>query len=490
MNQLHLVSTVFGALNVAAAIDQGLYGTAGPDRTLLVSTNAEIPESASNLISRLDELGFSDRFDRVVNWNECIAPFHPNTFRSIGEPAVTSQWLRSQMGLPSGPIELNVESIQVPPARTLAALFLDAPITVYSDGLMSYGPTRFSLPIPTGERIERLVHLDLMPGVQPILLGEFEVPVQAIDDDAFRTQLDAVALSSSDAQIVAAVGDLPRPWAMILGQYLAPLGIVSFEEEQATASTTIERLAAAGYRAVVFKPHPTAPWSTFDSLERTAAEAGVVLKVAHRTHPFELLMASAQPDLVVSCFSTGLAIASRFYGAPVATFGTEPVLRALTPYENSNRVPLTIVDATVPHLGERGVLQPTFDLDTAAGRADSQSLIRAVGYTMQPQLRSDLRQPTLRWLKSVGPAQVDRWFERSRLGALGLPGAPPTRARRIKTAVWRVSDSSRRTVRSSPPIARAARNTRRVLTPMWDRATRSSGTAQRVSRAIGSDDAR
>src|SRR5690348_17927762 len=49
-------------------------------------------------------------------------------------------------------------------------------ITVYADGLMSYGPTRNKLGLLVDSRIDRLLHLDLVPGLRPMLLTEFGVP--------------------------------------------------------------------------------------------------------------------------------------------------------------------------------------------------------------------------------------------------------------------------------------------------------------------------
>jgi len=51
---------------------------------------------------------------------------------------------------------------------------------------------------------------------------------------------------------------------------------------------------------------------------------------------------------VIGCFSTALTTASAFFGIPVARVGTDLLLERITPYENSNRVPLTVIDAACP----------------------------------------------------------------------------------------------------------------------------------------------
>jgi hypothetical protein len=42
--------------------------------------------------------------------------------------------------------------------------------------------------------------------------------------------------------------------------------------------------------------------------------------------------------------------ASSIYGLPVARLGTELMLERLTPFQNSNRIPVTLVDALVRDL--------------------------------------------------------------------------------------------------------------------------------------------
>ena len=66
----------------------------------------------------------------------------------------------------------------------------------------------------------------------------------------------------------------------------------------------------------------------------------------------EVLYERMRPALVVGCFSTALLTAAAFYGLPVARTGTELLLERLTPYQNSNRVPVTLVDALLPDLGD------------------------------------------------------------------------------------------------------------------------------------------
>ncbi|MBM7093836.1 hypothetical protein JTP67_36120, partial [Streptomyces sp. S12] len=59
--------------------------------------------------------------------------------------------------------------------------------------LMSYGPTRNRLDPLVGTRVERLLHLDLVPGLRPLLLTEFDVPAEVVPTRAFTEVLDELA---------------------------------------------------------------------------------------------------------------------------------------------------------------------------------------------------------------------------------------------------------------------------------------------------------
>jgi hypothetical protein len=130
--------------------------------------------------------------------------------------------------------------------------------------------------------------------------------------------------------------------------------------------------------------------------------------------PAEAWFAAAHPELVVSCFSTALFTAAQYFGLPVATVGTELVLRRLTPYQNSNRVPLTLADAALPRLQPDGSL-------TRPDPVDLDHLVRAVGYCMQPTRNPDLLTDAAQYLERHGP---ERYFVKRRLSRVGLAPAP------------------------------------------------------------------
>ncbi|GAA3068755.1 alpha-2,8-polysialyltransferase family protein [Streptosporangium carneum] len=405
MTQLFYASTLFGAMTLAAAIDEGRFGPHRGRRILLVSNNAAIPEITPSLDQAPGFAALRPRFDEVWSWNDIVAPLHPSDWKArIIEVPMLARLLRSHLSLDEGPDELVLESIAVPPARTIAGLVKDCPITVYSDGLMSYGPTRDPLPQEISGRITRLLHLDLVPGLSPLLLSEYGVPAQTLPDQAF---LRVIGQAEEHAR---GTEGLASGQAMILGQYLSALDIVTPEEEAGLHADMLRGLAARGFRTVLFKPHPAGGRRHAQQLRETAGELGVTLTVVGETVPAESCFAALRPELVVGCFSTALITARQHFGLPVAAVGGETVLERLSPYENSNRIPVTITDALLPRLSPDGSLRepPTVDL---------QELVSAVGYCMQSGSHPGLRERTAAYLDANGPA---RYFKRQRLTALEL----------------------------------------------------------------------
>jgi hypothetical protein len=407
MTQLFYASTLFGAMTLAAAIDEGRFGPHRGRRILLVSNNAAIPEITPSLDEASGFAALRPRFDEVWSWNDIVAPLHPSDWKArIIEVPMLGRFLRSHLSLGEGPDELVMESIAVPPSRTIAGLIKDCPITVYSDGLMSYGPTRDPLPQEISGRITRLLHLDLVPGLTPLLLSEYGVRAETLPDHAFLNVIESKAEG------------LPAGQAMILGQYLSALGIVTPEEEAELHADMLRGLVARGFRTVLFKPHPAAGRRHAQQLRATAKELGVELTTVAETIPAESCFAALRPELVVGCFSTALITARRHFDLPVATVGGEMVLERLTPYENSNRIPATITDALLPRLSADGSLEEPPPVDLGA-------LVGAVGYCMQSEVYPELRESAAAYLDAHGPA---RYFKRQRLTALDLiqiPVVPP-----------------------------------------------------------------
>ncbi|CAL9443557.1 hypothetical protein SUDANB6_02290 [Streptomyces sp. enrichment culture] len=438
--QIFLASTLYGTATLAAALDTGCFAPADR-RILLVSNNAATPETTP----AVDEMsGFErlrTRFDDVVSWNEAIYPFHPGGWSPRTEDVpLWERHLRRLWRLGDDDVALAVESIQVHPALGVTQIFTDAPVTVYADGLMSYGPTRTKLDPLVGTRVERLLHLDLVPGLTPLLLTEFDVAPETVPTAAFTKVLAELADTGDP------LPDVAEP-ALLLGQYLSALDILSPDEEEDLHVRMLRGAAGLGHERVVFKPHPSAPARFASALEREAEQLGVGLTVLDTPVLAEVLYQRMRPALVVGCFSTGLLTASTLYALPVARVGTDTLLDRLTPYENSNRVPVTIVDALLPEPSDRAAVterRRSTDVDTLT------ALVRAVGYAMQPKILTGLRPEAEEYLRTRLDAHTRRYFKRRRLTSLGLPGGIPQRL-----AFLPRNSAARRVVRRARALRRS-----------------------------------
>lgn len=392
------------------------------------------------------------RFDDVVSWNTTIAPFHPGGWAP--RPDDVPLWerhLRLAWELGDDDIELAVESIQVNPALAVAQIFTGAPVDVYADGLMSYGPTRNKIDPLVGTRVRRLLHLDLVPGLKPLLLTEFGVAPQILPTEVFLKVLGELADAPRAQDGVPSV-EAP---ALLLGQYLSALGLISAAEEEELHLRMMRGAVALGHTRLVFKPHPTAPAQWSKGMREEAGRLGAELTVLDDgvlTAPVlaEVLYQRMRPALVVGCFSTALLTASAFYGLPVARVGTELLLDRLAPYENSNRVPVTLVDALVPEVTDRAAVERAATEPGAepVDPADLTGLVNAVGFAMQPKIYPGLRPAAERYLTAHLSATTWRYFKRRRLTSLALPGAVPAQLAFLprNAVVRRVARSVRRRV--------------------------------------------
>ncbi|GAA2241954.1 hypothetical protein GCM10010145_05100 [Streptomyces ruber] len=412
--QIFCASTLYGAATLAAAIESDLF-TEPDRRLLLVFNNAGVPETSPSLDTLPGFGPLRGHFDEVLSWNEVIRPFHPGAWTPRAQDVpLLERYLRKLWDLDDDRVELVLESLQVAPALTVAELFTGAPIDVYADGLMSYGPTRNKLHPLIGTRVRRLLHLDLVPGLTPMLLSEFGVPARQVPTPAFLKVMGEIA------EALPALPALPDDAALLLGQYLSALDVLSPEEEEALHVRMMRGAVGRGHRSVVFKPHPTAPARYGRALEAEAEKLGVDLTVLDAPVPAEVLFDKARPGLVVGCFSTALFTASAFYGLPAARVDTASLLDRLAPYQNSNRVPAVLADAVLPDL-EAGEGEEPVPADTLTG------LVTAVSFAMQPQIHSRLRPPAEEYLRSrLGPRTL-RYFKRKRLTSLALPGGIPDR---------------------------------------------------------------
>jgi hypothetical protein len=437
--QIFCASTLYGAVTLAAAIDSDLFADA-ERRVLLVFNNTATPETSLPLDAMPGFAPLRDHFDEVLSWNEAIRPFHPGSWTPRPDDIpLFERYLRLLWGLGEDRVELVLESLQVAPALTVAQIFTGAPVDVYADGLMSYGPTRNKLDPLVGTRVRRLLHLDLIAGLTPMLLTEFGVPPVVVPTSAFLKAMGELTAS------VEELPPLPDNAALLLGQYLSALDILSPVEEEDLHVRMLKGAVAKGHRSIVFKPHPSAPARFSRALEAEAEKLGVDLTVLDTPVLAEVLFEKARPALVVGCFSTALFTASALYDLPAARIGTELLLERLTPYQNSNRVPVVLADAVLADLEERKG-EEAVPADTL------NALVTALSFTMQAQIHPPLRPSAERYLSEHFGPRTRRYFRRKRLTSLGLPGGIPERL-----AFLPHNATARRVVRRARALKKAVR---------------------------------
>lgn len=421
MTQVFLASTPFTLASMAAAIDEGRFDETGScRRVLLTYSSAYAPETMLPLPLVPGMKGVLKRFDDVLSWNELIYPYHAHEWAPHTDDALMiRRLLQESWRLGAQDPELVLEAVQVNPALALATIFPDSGIHVVSDGLMTYGPTRNKLPLMVGSRIEQLLHADLVPGLTPVFLSEHGVPARHIHGEALGSVLAEVAAECRDV-LDGGTRGARGPVSVVLGQYLSALGILDQREEEQLHTELVVRAARATGGRVLFKPHPAAPPASVTRTVEAARGEGVRVEVSDVPAPGEVLCRELEPDLVVSCFSTGTVTASRLFGLPVAAHGTGRVLDRVRPYHNSNRIPTTIAHAFVPRLTEDGVLPPRAAGSSACAE---QQLVTAVAYCMQPVLYPGLRADAERFVRSQDEQTVQRYLGRDQQLLLGLVGA-------------------------------------------------------------------
>ncbi|WP_136041347.1 MULTISPECIES: polysialyltransferase family glycosyltransferase [unclassified Microbacterium] len=412
MTQLFALHSAYGLATAAAAIDAGLLGhDGGAERILAPFTSSRVPETAVGIADDPVLGPLRTRFDRVEPLEELLGPLHPSGW----EPAeadlpMLERLFERAWRLDPRELELFVQSPQVAPARTLMALFPHARITIMGDGLMTYSPMRVRLPYAVAARIERVVHADVVPGVRP-LVGSPRAEVVPVPPAAF-----AAVLRETDAGGPGADDDVPS--VLVLGQYLSALGLMTPAAEIDLQKQLIDRAARWSPQRIVFKPHPAAPPLVTAAVRDRAHVHGIDFVEYRGPLAAELLAERLDALAVVAGFSTALPTVHTLFGRAIGSAGNDRMLAALTPFENSNRIPVTLVDALTRDDS------PYDDPDRL------QLLVDAVGYAMQPENAAHLRARAEELLRGLDPVERDRYFAPRRLAELRLPGAPRESAAR------------------------------------------------------------
>ena len=463
MTQIIEISTQYQLANISALVRAGHLGRPNERRILVVANNSFAPELTPAADAMPGSAGLLADFDAVVDWNATIWPNHPKAFGISGERApIMERALRREWDIADDEeLELIVESLPSHPAGALTQIFATADISVHSDGLMSYGPIRNPLTLPQWQRLKSIYYTDLLPGITPRQLAEHNPDRVVLPADDLAGVIDEMAAEVAD-ELASAHLDAPiEGSALVLGQYLAQLDLITAEEELDLHLQMLDVVKAAGLTTVIFKPHPTSARTTTGPLRRRSEELGLDFVLADVPLLAEIVVSATRPELVVSCFSTGLATAKGLYGCETAAVGTTKLLAALAPYQNSNRIPLTIVDAlhsgrySLPgDLAEAGPPSRESSGSGAAG-ADAQvgatkdlnPLIDAVTYCMQSDSASYLRQNAIEFLAGAVGGPDMKYFKRKRLTKLDLPGQQeiPLHRKTLSAAKQRVISKAKRT---------------------------------------------
>ena len=250
MKQIIVASTFFQCLSLVAAVDTNALPDAD-ERILVLADGSRAPELTVPLAEQEGFAVVRSRFDRVVDLAALVYPRRPVQLAPRPEEyPVWERLLRSHWRLGSGPVQVVLDFVQVNPGYSLAGIFADAELWTHSDGLMTYSPTRRTLPLRLSQRLTGLVHLDLVPGLTPRMLSEHgglrrRVPLPAlgavIDEVLHGTETTSPARDELDGA--------GRPTALVLGQYLSSLGLMSADEESDLNAALVQESASRGARS-------------------------------------------------------------------------------------------------------------------------------------------------------------------------------------------------------------------------------------------------
>lgn len=418
MSRLFALHSAYGLATAAAAIDAGLLdeGADGDgrmaERVLVPFTSSRVPETVVGIAEDPALGSLRGRFDRVEALADVLGPLHPSAWEPTdADLPVVGRLLARAWRFDPREVELFVQSPQVAPARTLLSMFPEARVTIVGDGLMTYAPMRVRLPHAVSARIERVVYADVVPGVRPLAGSPHAVPVP-VPPESFAAALRETGESSEGP---AAAGPAT---VLVLGQYLAALGLLTTAEEIALQQRLVDRAVEEHAERIVFKPHPAAPPQLAHAVRAHAESRGLGFVEERGRLPAELLAERLDARAVVATFSTALPTVRTLFGRTIGAAGTTELLRTLAPVENSNRIPLTIVDALTR------TPSPYADADRL------QLLVDAVGYMMQPEIAGHLRVRAEELLDGLDEEERRRYFAPDRLAALALPGGSALRGAR------------------------------------------------------------
>ncbi|MDK1472720.1 hypothetical protein QNO07_04640 [Streptomyces sp. 549] len=421
--RLFVATSALEAAVHAAALHAGLFP--GPARNLLVTADTSpVPEVSWTATGPLPT---DPRFDGVLSWNAAVHPRHPASWqpRESDEP-LWERLLRQWWQLGDGPVEL----VAADPEHALAQVFADSPVDVCVGSTAAYLPSAAAPDTRTGTRVGRLLHLDLLPGVTPLLLDEFGVPARTVPADALRAVLaDHPAPSPLAGSPGSPTPGSPTPGSPTPGSPTPdspPRGtaLLLAGPDKRSAARTLSAAADLGHHDATVQLDAARLLRSGPAWREQAEAAGVRLHVLPAAEPAALGCRLLRPAAVIGEASPELLLAHAVFDVPAHRVGSVRATAGGSP----ERAALAVVADALWPSGDRPAASPS----ELAGR------LRALAYLRRPAALPELRGDALRHLDDLPPALVPR---RTR-AALGLPGglpAPFTTAARTPVA--------RRTVR-------------------------------------------
>lgn len=378
-----LVPHAAALLVVAAALRSGTVAPA--ERVVLVTTSrAGVPEAARDLRTTTGWELLTAQVDEVRSYDALVTPYHPLAWTPVAEDEVAA-WrarLSEHLGLGDGPVRLLLHDLHLSPARSLAVAFPAAPIEVYVDDLAAWAPTPVVLEDEVATRVQRLVHLDLWPGVAPRLLAETGRGTTALDPGELRALARELPAPEHG-------GDEGTRFAVVVEEDLQGYGLSEDEAaELARRQVALARAHGADRVVVVHDPVPVLGTES-DLLAEAGAEELDGAAVALAT------VLALDPVVVIASSSALLSLGRR----PAVAVQPEDVLRRLRPWGHPARVPLVL---TALRHGRYA------DNDPAQAEA-TQQLVDALSHAVQPVLHAGLADRS-RGLRIEHPALAARYY--------------------------------------------------------------------------------
>ncbi|MGI3780581.1 MAG: hypothetical protein ACRYG2_07355, partial [Janthinobacterium lividum] len=295
-------------------------------------------------------------------------------------------------------VELVVGTGTLAVGRELTRRFRDAPVSLLAAGASAYGPTFAALQGRLAKRVRQVLHVDLVPGLDPVLLAERSVPVRTVPPEHVRTA--AASLPGLDP-----VSD---PTTLVLGRSAPWVGALDRDAQTALLVAMVERCSEAGHTRIVLLLDKDAPARARKQLDKAARAARADLTIVTGHKPVEAWFALDGVGLVVGSADEDLLVARSVFGHRVAQLDTEVVVKNLRPFDDPRRAGATLVGATVPDL-RSWTSTPGGDDPRPV---DLTGLMGTVAYAMQPDLLVDRRAAAIGFLE-VHP-DVRRRFVRKR----------------------------------------------------------------------------